>query len=197
MYNGIDTQEFDREKKPMNQPIADRKKKRLLCIGGIWPHKEPHVLLDAFKIVAARYPQVRLDIVGLPLGRVFRFERPNAASERRPVLCQKPGRIAEKKAGVWTRKVTFAGFVSRPELIDRVPTHLERSVWLHPVEAMAAGTPVVATPSGGIVETMRDHETGFLVEKNDSHALAEAILKLVENDALGGEYGKSSQKAGT
>jgi glycosyltransferase involved in cell wall biosynthesis len=49
---------------------------------------------------------------------------------------------------------------------------------------MAAGTPV-ATPSGGIVETMRDHETGFLVEKNDSHALAEAILKLVENDALG------------
>jgi hypothetical protein len=66
-----------------------------------------------------------------PLGRVFRFERPNAASERRPVLCQKPCRIAEKKAGVWTRKVPFHGFLSRPELIDRVPTHLERSVWLH------------------------------------------------------------------
>lgn len=59
---------------------------------------------------------------------------------------------------------------------------------------MAAGTPVVATRSGGIVETVKDHETGFLVEKNDCHALAEAILKLLENDTLRERMGRIARK---
>jgi len=63
-----------------------------------------------------------------------------------------------------------------------------------PVEAMAAGTPVVATRSGGIVETIRDHETGFLVERNDSHALAEAVLKLLENDPLRESMGRAARR---
>jgi glycosyltransferase involved in cell wall biosynthesis len=63
-----------------------------------------------------------------------------------------------------------------------------------PVEAMAAGTPVVATRSGGILETITDHETGFLVERNDSHALAEAILKLLENDALWESVGRAARR---
>jgi glycosyltransferase involved in cell wall biosynthesis len=59
---------------------------------------------------------------------------------------------------------------------------------------MAAGTPVVATRSGGILETITDHETGFLVERNDSHALAEAILKLLENDALRESMGRAARR---
>ena len=59
---------------------------------------------------------------------------------------------------------------------------------------MAAGTPVVATRSGGIVETMRDHETGFLVAKNDCRALAEAILKLLENSVLRESMGRAARK---
>ena len=53
-----------------------------------------------------------------------------------------------------------------------------------PVEAMAAGTPVVATRSGALVETVQDGKTGLLVDKNDASTLATAILKLLENDEL-------------
>jgi glycosyltransferase involved in cell wall biosynthesis len=59
---------------------------------------------------------------------------------------------------------------------------------------MAAGTPVVATRSGGILETITDHETGFLVERNDSHALVEAILKLLEKDALRESMGRAARR---
>lgn len=43
------------------------------------------------------------------------------------------------------------------------------------IEAQAAGVPVVATPVGGIGETVVDGETGWLVPRGDAGALAEQI----------------------
>jgi glycosyltransferase involved in cell wall biosynthesis len=43
------------------------------------------------------------------------------------------------------------------------------------IEAQAAGVPVVATPVGGIRETVVDGETGWLVPTHDVPALAERI----------------------
>nr|WP_293095543.1 glycosyltransferase family 4 protein [Okeania sp. SIO2F4] len=63
-----------------------------------------------------------------------------------------------------------------------------------PVEAMAAGTPVVATRSGAVVETVQDGKTGFLVDKNNAPALAEAILKLLENDEIRESMGRAGRK---
>lgn len=44
------------------------------------------------------------------------------------------------------------------------------------LQALAVGTPVVATAIGGSPEVIRDGETGRLVPPNDAHALAGAIL---------------------
>ena len=46
------------------------------------------------------------------------------------------------------------------------------------VEAMAAGTPVVATAVSGIPELVRDGENGLLVPPDDPAALADALLRL-------------------
>lgn len=51
---------------------------------------------------------------------------------------------------------------------------------LVPLEAMAAGTPVVAAREGGIPETVMDGQTGYLVPR-DPTALAERIQYLLEN----------------
>jgi glycosyltransferase involved in cell wall biosynthesis len=223
MYNGIDTQEFDREKE--YQTASCRTEKRLLYIGGVAPHKGAHVLLDAFAIVAARYPNVRLDIVGpqgaFPLEECFdlndqtqlRSVAPFFAKNRVALLKRKlsfgsPDQgtylsfLKAKLAGDLAGKVTFHGFLSRPELIDHYynadvfvfPPIWNEAFGCTPVEAMAAGAPVVATRSGGILETVADQETGFLVEKNDSDALAEAILKLLGNDPLREQMGKAGRK---
>ena len=54
------------------------------------------------------------------------------------------------------------------------PSHFE-GLCLAVIEAQAAGVPVVATPVGGIRETVVEGETGFLVPVGDPHALAERI----------------------
>ena len=49
------------------------------------------------------------------------------------------------------------------------------------IEAQAAGVPVVATPVGGIRETVVDGETGRLVPVGDVEALASAIVAVLDD----------------
>ena len=50
------------------------------------------------------------------------------------------------------------------------------------LEAMASGTPVIATEVGGTGEILEDNVTGLLVPARDPAALSEAILKLAQDD---------------
>lgn len=49
------------------------------------------------------------------------------------------------------------------------------------LEAMALGTPVVATAVGGVPEIVAHRTTGLLVRSSDAHALAEACLELARD----------------
>lgn len=60
------------------------------------------------------------------------------------------------------------------------PSHFE-GLCLAVIEAQAAGVPVVATPVGGIRETVVEGETGFLVPVGDPQALAERISWCLEH----------------
>jgi glycosyltransferase involved in cell wall biosynthesis len=52
------------------------------------------------------------------------------------------------------------------------------------VEAMAAGAPVVATAVSGIPELVEHEVNGLLVEPEDPHALADALLRLHDDPEL-------------
>jgi glycosyltransferase involved in cell wall biosynthesis len=52
------------------------------------------------------------------------------------------------------------------------------------LEALACGTPVVATAVGGIPEQIEDGETGFLVPPGDAKAMATRIVALMTDDML-------------
>jgi colanic acid/amylovoran biosynthesis glycosyltransferase len=52
------------------------------------------------------------------------------------------------------------------------------------LEAMALGTPCIATPVTGIPEAVRDGDTGLLVPEGDEAALAEAIARMLSDPAL-------------
>jgi glycosyltransferase involved in cell wall biosynthesis len=100
--------------------------------------------------------------------------------------------LKQRLSGAASGKVVFRGFVPRPELIDlyyNADVFAFAPIWnegfgIPPIEAMAAGTPVVATRSGAIPEIVRDQRTGFLVAKNDPRALADSILKLLRDQEL-------------
>ena len=52
------------------------------------------------------------------------------------------------------------------------------------LEALAAGTPVIATSVGGIPEVVRDGENGLLVPAGDVDAIARAIARIVDDEGL-------------
>jgi glycosyltransferase involved in cell wall biosynthesis len=221
--NGIDVCEFSRE--PDFRARRERKEKRIFYSGAISPHKGVHVLLDAFRMVVERYPHVRLDIAGsvgtYPLEETFDVKDEAAIKSLAPLYAKSRfSRIkaklslAPKDAGTYQSylkskmgadiagKVSFLGFIPRPDLIERyysADVFAFAPIWnegfgLPPLEAMAAGVPVAASRSGAVVETVRDQSTGFLVEKNDAKGLAEALLKLLVDDDLREAMGRAARK---
>jgi glycosyltransferase involved in cell wall biosynthesis len=62
------------------------------------------------------------------------------------------------------------------------------------IEAMACGTPVVATRVGGIPEIVRHKKTGLLVDPGDAGQLANAIDVLLTNPETAAEFGASGSE---
>ena len=56
-------------------------------------------------------------------------------------------------------------------------------------EAMAHGKPVVATRVGGIPEVVKDYESGYLVDRGDTEAMAEKVLTLLNDPLLRSNMG--------
>jgi glycosyltransferase involved in cell wall biosynthesis len=64
-------------------------------------------------------------------------------------------------------------------------------------EAMAVGTPVVATRVGGLAEVVDDGVTGLLVEPGEPDALAAAVLEvLARRDAMSGAARNAARRFG-
>ena len=74
------------------------------------------------------------------------------------------------------------------------PTIGEEPFGLVPVEAMACARPVVVTPSGGMVESVVDNETGFFVPKRDPEALAEKLLLLLKDKDRAAAMGQNGRR---
>jgi len=127
-------------------------------------------LLDAAPAVLERHPEARFVIVG--------------DGELRAEL--------ERQAAPLGDRVVFLG--TRTDVPDLLASFevfafpsLYEGLCLAVIEAQAAGVPVVATPVGGIRETIRDGETGFLCPSRDARALAERIVHCLDHpeDARG------------
>jgi len=88
-------------------------------------------------------------------------------------------------------RVRFLGAGTRDDVIAlfrAVDAALLTSAWENLphtlLEALATGTPVIATAVGGIPEVVRDGENGLLVPPRDVAEIAAAIDRLVRDDVL-------------
>ncbi len=62
------------------------------------------------------------------------------------------------------------------------------------LEAMACGTPVIASRVGGLQYTVEDGRTGFLIPEGDWRLLADRICEVVENPPLRGRLVAAAKK---
>jgi glycosyltransferase involved in cell wall biosynthesis len=63
------------------------------------------------------------------------------------------------------------------------------------LEALASGTPVVATSAGGIGSVVLDGETGVIVPERDAPALASAIRALLQDRERRDRLGRAGRAA--
>jgi glycosyltransferase involved in cell wall biosynthesis len=99
--------------------------------------------------------------------------------------------------------VHFAGWIDgdrRAALLRGSRVFVLPSLWDEPfgiagVEALAAGIPVVASDVGGIPSWLSEGEGGLLVPRGDATALAEAIRRVLDDDALAARLGAAGPTA--
>ena len=89
------------------------------------------------------------------------------------------------------KRVRFLGAQPRDRVLDlfaAADASILSSSWENfphtVVEALAAGTPVLATATGGVAEVVRDGENGLLVPVGDARALGAAIRSFVGDETL-------------
>ncbi len=137
-----------------------------LMLSRICPEKNLHVGLDAAR---------RAGIPALLCGEAFAYES----------HLQYLREVIEPRLGEHARLLGAVGRARKQALLERaccllLPTLAPETSSLVAMEALAAGTPVVAFPSGAIPEIIEHGRTGFLVRTEQE--MAEAITHVTELD---------------
>lgn len=154
----------------------------VLYAGRIAPIKGLDTLLDAMGRLREHGRASRLLVVGGDAD-----EAPNGHEAE---LRDRASRLALGGA------VTFVGARSQEILrtyyvaadVVVMPSYYE-SFGMVALEAMACGSPVIASRVGGLTTTIRDGVTGYLVPEGDVAALAERIDTLLADPDLRGRFG--------
>ena len=198
VYNGV-------ELRPEPVRVGAEGTVTILHVGRISPEKGIHVLVDALNEVVRDHPEIRLVIVGeeseVPAAMAVAIsDDPVVRALARFYGSSYLAEIELRMSFELAARVTFTGRIDHSQTgahYDAADVFVFPSIFesfgIPPVEAMAAGLPVVAARAGGTVETVIDGVTGLLVEREDAKALAAALLRLIEDPELRRSLGEAGR----
>jgi glycosyltransferase involved in cell wall biosynthesis len=170
--NGLDIARFAPNHEP--RPTI----RRVVTVANLRAEKGHDTLLAAAPRILERYPDATFTFVG--------------DGPRRDHL-----ETLTRALGL-SGRVTFLG-----ECRDVVPALAASDLFVLPsrseafpnalIEAMAAGLPVIASAVGGIPEVVRHGGNGLLVPCDDTYALADAVLTLMDDPARADALGRAAR----
>ncbi|MDH4137896.1 MAG: glycosyltransferase [Anaerolineae bacterium] len=156
----------------------------ILFVGRVEPLKGIDTLLRAMALVAQRHPDWTCNTcVAIIGGNPSQGEQAeNAEMARLQALRAELG-IGDLVTFLGAKdQDTLQYYYSAAEMVI-MPSHYE-SFGMVALEAMACGTPVVASEVGGLAFVVRDGVTGFHVPERDPEALAAKVERLLSDDVL-------------
>jgi glycosyltransferase involved in cell wall biosynthesis len=174
-HHGLDFREFSYEP-------ADRSSRRVIAVGRLVKQKGFDYLLHAVHELQCQGINVEVELVG---------EGSESAALRA---------LADELQ--ITDKVRFRGWLASDEVQNAIR---QATIMAHPSadlgdgvpnvikEAMALGTPVVASNVAGIPELLDHSRCGMLVPPRDVKALADAIQKLLANETMRHRYAQAAR----
>ncbi|HID31170.1 MAG TPA: glycosyltransferase family 1 protein, partial [Desulfobacterales bacterium] len=161
--------------------LGNKFSKLVLFVGRLVPQKDLPNLLNAFSIVFEKHPDALLLIVG--------------GGDK-----EGDAKSLARQLGI-DSNVIFTG----PIPYDQIPSCFAAcDLFVLPsvyegnarvlAEAAAAGKPVVATDVSGTQDTVIDGETGYIVSIRQAEALAQGIIRLLDNPARAAEMGRRARE---
>lgn len=179
-YIGVDLNKF--HPLPFNQRSND-----IVCVARLMDAKGIPDLITAFSKVSHIKPSMKLRLIG--------------GGEKKDEYIQ-----LTQKLGV-AEKVVFEGTMPHPKVaeivrqcsINILASKKGKDGWqeafgLASIEAGAAGLPSIVTNHGGLVETVQDGKTGYIVTEGDVDTLAKAIESLLIDDEKRRVFGDAARK---
>ncbi len=170
IYNGIALDQFP-FRDPMERPP------RIVAVGRLVEKKGFADLIEACRMLAATHRSWSCEIIGGGDQEPYLREQIQRVGLGDRIILRGPQPTSEV-----IRAIQSAAVLAAPCVVgcdgnrDGLPTVL--------LEAMALGTPCVATDVTGIPEVLHDGETGLAVPQHDPPALAAAIARLLDDGPL-------------
>ncbi len=169
VHNGVDYDLFDKAdghnfRLEMN---AGPTNKLIGIVGPVSVHKGIEEFIRAAHVICKHYPDVRFAIIGPERPRAFAIKMQQLSNQLN-----------------LDNNVVFTGFRKDiPQIMSSLdllitPSHFEAFGRVI-LEAMAAGTPVVASNVGGIPEIVKSPDIGVLVPPKSYEILAKTVLTLL------------------
>jgi len=143
-------------------------------------------LIEAVGSLAARWPRLTLVIAGS--GDLEAELRGQTTALGLATQVRFEGAVTQPQVAEWLAAADVAVVPSvRDDAgnVDGLPNIV--------LEALVSGTPVVATPAGGIATVAVDGETALVVPERDAAALARALERLLADPARGRALGRSAR----
>lgn len=158
--------------------IKDERFNRIISVGRLYPQKDQKTMVEAFAKVSEKHPDWKLVIFG---------EGPERGAleslvERLKVKdkISLPGRSENiidelKKSKVFCLSSVYEGMSNAL------------------VEAICVGLPIVTTKVSGTEELIQDGKNGFTVNIGDTDAMAEALIKIIEDKNLQKQFSENNK----
>jgi phosphatidyl-myo-inositol dimannoside synthase len=159
----------------------------LLSVARLTPHKGIDIGLRVFAQLREHYPDLGYAVVG--------------SGEQLPALQEMAQRLGVADR---VRFLTDVPDSDLPGLYNCAEVYCGLSRWTEEavegfgislVEAAASGVPVVAGRSGGVPETVHEHETGILVDPEQPDEVCGALQSLLEDRVLARRLGAAGRRA--
>jgi glycosyltransferase involved in cell wall biosynthesis len=187
--SGVDVQTFRPADGRGKRRLAGLPSRYIFCLGRIDPNKGHDLLLNAFDLVRKEIADVHLLIGGgspRPLQREMK-------------VIENMKRIIEERG--MHQKVHIVGYIPDEQL---APYYQNAELFVLPstyelfgitvLEAMACGTPVVASKYAGIRTVITSGKNGVLVDPTDTEDLAAAMIQILKDKKKAERFGQAGHR---
>ena len=162
------------------QPIANN----ILCVGGVNELKNSAALVEAVALLKERDLTAQIRFAGRATPEYEASLREHMATRGVTDNCTLLGHLSRTDIAT---ELSTAAILAHPSRREHAPAAIS--------EALVVGLPVVASRVGGIPYMIDDGVTGFLIDPEDHHQLADRLELLLRDDELRQTMGQRARSA--